>query len=153
MAEQLTPAARRRVVRGHEHRMTQRLRVECPQGHRLASMDCAIADALGFSGSPGLRVRGAQGAHVDVTPGQFRFQCPACVRAGVRKATQVRPIRLDWFLRVLAAQYAYGPASVTVRAHPAALRARLDELIPEGDPRRTERREALAALLGAPLTP
>lgn len=132
---------------GTEHRMTQRLTVLCPQGHRLARMTAAVADALGFGGTTGLQVRPILGGVARFAPGpKLEWQCPPCVRAGVRGASGRHVIRAGRFLEVLAAQYAYGPASVTVTATAEALADAVRERIPHGDPQRERRREAFEAL-------
>ncbi len=135
---------------GSEHRMTQRLTAFCPEGHRLCRLSSALVDALGFDGTAGLTVRSTRGRVRVVGGGNgmvyLAWQCPSCNRAGLRGAIKEQRVQLAPFLQILAAQYAYGPASSTTRINRGHLSALLRELIPEGDPHREGRRDAVAAL-------
>lgn len=83
------------------------------------------------------------------------FRCSACVRSGLRGAEKRRERRLEPLLSIVAAMDAYGPVAVSVELATPAMRARLAELIPDGDPRREQRREYFDRLRAscAPVNP
>lgn len=117
----------------------RRLLLQCAEGHRLGTLK---ADRLPIK----VRILPEISADGDCC-GMLRdrarmwFRCPACVRAGLRGAEKRQERRLDPLLAIAAAADTYGPASVSVRLTTPALKAKLRELIPDGDPRREWRRK------------
>ena len=146
---------------GTEHRFTQRIRLLCPEGkHRLGEVNCAAVDAVMFeNGSAPLKVfprvdfaTNLPMVAIDPRRGLVGARCSACVRSGLRKAAAPTLLRVADFQAIVAALHTYGPAATTVTFTKRGLREALGRVIPEGDPKSTQRLETLA-LLQAPHRP
>lgn len=127
-----------------ENSFTQELVLECPEGHRLAKL-------RGDVGRPSILGGRLGGSECEIQAGQVPhlvYVCQGCVRLGVRGATQPTHLRIAPLLTILAAIAVYDThphTAVRLTAH--QIRARLNQLIPDGDPEREARRRRFHELL------
>lgn len=139
----------KRRAGGAEHRLTQRITLQCPVGHKLAAVNAALVDlAAGFGTSAGV---GAHPARVDLARRRFVFRCEGCARASRRTCEYA--LTFQRVASVLAAQYCYGPAHVTLPATVRGVSDTLARIIPEGDPARIERRQLFDAVAADLVSP
>lgn len=134
-----------------EHTFTQRIRLLCPEGHTLGSIEAAAGDAL-MLGAPvvpivahGKGPRDGSNDVLRVTPKHVCYSCPSCRRAGLRGPAE-HQLKRRLLAAILAAQSVYGPASLSASATPPLLAGVPARLIPPGDPRREDRRRVFDAL-------
>lgn len=134
-----------------EHTFTQRIRLLCPEGHTLGSIEAEAGDALMLDApvvvivAHGKAPRESSNDVLWVTPQHVCYSCPSCRRAG-RRGPAVHQLKRGLFAAILAAQAVYGPASVSVSATPTQLASVPARLIPPGDLKREDRRRVFDAL-------